>query len=326
MSMRALVCQTFGDAKNLVVGELPIPEPAPGQIQVRVERAGTAYVDALMVRDKHQNKHPLPFAPGMAFSGLVTKLGGGTTTLSQGQRVMGLCYDGALAEFVVAPTTEVFPISDSVSFDAGAALASGYLTPHAALRWEANIQPGERLLVLGAAGTVGSAAVEVGKAYGATVIAGASSSAKLDVARNRGADHGICYAEGEVHELLAEATGNKNVDVIFDPVGGPLFESTFKTLDWGGRYLVVGFAGGSVPQFAGNRLLVKNRKAIGFVLMYYRRKRTDLLARSAAELCALVADGKLAAAPQRVVTLAEAGDAIDDFFYRRSSGITIVTL
>ena len=321
--MRALVCHAYGEASNLVVGDLPTPKPEAGQVQVQVARAGTAYVDALMVRDKHQNKHALPFAPGLAFAGTVSALGDGVQSVTVGQRVMGLSYDGALAETAVAPALEVFPLPDAVSFDVGATLASAYLTPHAALRWEADLQPGERLLVLGASGTVGSAAVAVGKAYGATVIAAASTPHKVATATSLGADHGICYGDGEVHELVA-ATGDKNVDVIFDPVGGPLFESTFKTLDWGGRYIVVGFAGGSIPQFAGNRLLVKNRKAIGFVLMYYRRKRTDLLAKTATELCALVTDGKLAATPQQVVPHGNAGAAIDDFFYRRASGITVI--
>lgn len=324
--MRALICKAYGEGAALSVGDLPIPTPKSAQVQVQVARAGTAYVDALMVRNKHQNKHPLPFAPGMAFAGTVTITGPDVEHVTVGQRVMGLCYDGALAEFAVAPSTEVFPLPDEIPFDVGATLASAYLTPHAALKWEANLQPGERLLVMGASGTVGSAAVALGKALGAEVIGGASTAEKVAMARTVGADHGICYGDGEVHELVETTTGNKNIDVIFDPVGGPLFESAFKTLDWGGRYIVIGFAGGTIPQFAGNRLLVKNRKAIGFVLMHYRRKRTDLLAQSAAELCTLVSDGVLDASPQRVVSLANAGTAIDDFFYRRASGITLANI
>ena len=326
MAMRALVCQEFGEASTMKLGELPIPVTGDDQVLIDVHAAGASYVDALMVRNKHQNKHVLPFAPGMPFAGHVRAIGCNTAGFSAGDRVMGLAYDGALAEIVAAPAREVFCIPDELKFEDAAALASAYLTPHAALRWEADLKEGDKLLVLGAAGTVGSAAIALGRAYGATVIAAASTAEKLEFARAAGANHCVNYSDEDLYESVQQLTDGNGVDVVFDPVGGDLYESAFRCLDWGGRYVVIGFAGGAIPQFAGNRLLVKNRKAIGFVLMYYRRKRPDLLRKTAEELSALVVAGKLNATPSNLIQLEDAGAAIDNFFYRRATGVTVVNV
>ena len=324
--MRALVCNEFGDGSNLTLGELPTPEPSTGQVQIQVVNAGIGYVDALMVRNLHQNKHALPFAPSMAISGTVSALAADIDNLALGQRVMALAYDGGLAEVAVAPAGEVFAIPQSMTFASAASIASGYLTPHAALRWDAQLAAGETLLVLGASGTVGSAAVEVGKALGARVIAAASTEAKLQIAREKGADATVCYGTDDIYQSVQELTDGKGIDVVYDPVGGELYESAFRCLGWGGRYVVIGFAGGAIPSFPANRLLVKNRKAIGFVLMYYRRFRQDLLAQTSTELCDLYASGKLDAKPSAVIPLSDAGRAIDDFYTRRAIGNTVVEI
>jgi NADPH:quinone reductase len=324
--MRALICSEYGDGANTTIGELPTPKPEASYVQIKVHSTGIGYVDALMVRNKHQNKHELPFAAGMAVAGTISALGAGVADIALGTRVMALAYDGGLAEYALAPQGEVFPIPATMEFTSAASIASGYLTPHAALRWDAQIQPGETMLVLGASGTVGSAAVEVGKAMGARVIAAASTEAKLDIARAKGADETICYGTTDLYAAVQELSNKKGVDVVYDPVGGDLYEAAFKGLGWGGRYVVIGFAGGAIPQFAANRLLVKNRKALGFVLMYYRRFRQDLLQRSAQELSELFLQGKLRAQPSAVISLAQAGPAIDDFYCRRAVGNTVVDL
>jgi NADPH2:quinone reductase len=279
-----------------------------------------------MVRNKHQNKHELPFAPGMTVAGTVSAIGANVGRIQPGQRVLALVYDGGLAEQAVAPERETFVLPDNVSWQDAAGLVNSFLTPYAAIRIEAQARQGETLLVLGAGGTVSSAAVAIGKALGLNVIAAASTDAKLTLASERGAAHLLNYSNEDLlarARAICEATG---VDIVFDPVGGELYEPAFKTLGWGGRYLVIGFAGGAVPQFAGNRLLVKNRKALGFVLMYYRRHRPDLLAQVVSELLGLVTSGKLKTTPEHVLDLDRAGAAIDAFFERSALGCTVVNI
>ena len=324
--MKALICSEFGAAADMRPGELPAPVPGDGQVLIEVKASGISYVDALMVRNKHQNKHELPFAPGMAVAGVVAACGNGVSDMGEGDRVMALVYDGGLAEFALAPQAETFPVPAGLSFESAAAIANGFLTPHAALRWEAQLEAGETMLVLGAAGTVGSAAVAIGNAMGATVIAAASSDEKLAVARANGAAHLINYTEQNLAEAVRELTGSDGVNVVFDPVGGDLYEAAFKTLGWGARYVIIGFAGGAIPQFAANRLLVKNRKALGFVLMYYRRYRTDRLRQTAEELAAMAIAGQIDATPHREAAITQAGAAIDGFFNRQATGNTVVTM
>jgi NADPH:quinone reductase len=323
--MRALVCTTFGEGKDLAVAELPIPRPDAGQVQIEVHRAGVAYVDALVVRDKHQSKHELPFAPGMAVAGVIRAVGDQVDNFSVGARVMAIITDGGLAEFAIAPAVETFAIPPDMDFTTAAALVSGYFPAHAAFRWDANLSAGETLLVLGASGTMGTAAVQVGRAFGARVIAAASTPEKVAVAVGKGANEGVCYGEQDLYETVMELTNGDGADVVFDPVGGPLYEPAFRTVGWGGRYVIVGFTGGAIPQIPANRLLIKNRKAIGFVLKYYRTRRLDLLAQTAAELCDLQMQGKLDASPT-VIELDDAGTMIDEFYNRRAMGNVVVNI
>jgi NADPH2:quinone reductase len=324
--MRALVCHEYGPPDHLSIGTLPRPRPKAGQVGVHVRAAAVSYVDSMMVRDLHQNKHPVPFAPGMAFAGEVTELGEGVTTLSIGQSVMGLVYDGAHAEFACGDVTEVFPKAPTLNYVQAAGLVGSHLTSHASLRWEARLRPSETMLVLGAAGGVGLAAVEIGKALGARVIAGASSAQKLAMAAAHGADEGVNYATEDLRCEVDRLTDGKGVDVIYDPVGGDLHQDAFRTLGWGGRYVIIGFVGGSVPNFPANRLLVKNRSAVGFVLMHYRRHRTDLLAKTASELCEMVEDGRLQPNVSRILRLEDVPVAIDELRERKMVGKAVVDM
>ncbi len=295
--MRALVCREFGPPETLNVGELPEPELKPGEVLIDVAAAGISFADTLMIRDLHQNKHTLHFAAhfaaGMEVGERIAALGEGVSGLTVGARVMALVYDGGYAERAVAPAAETFRIPDSMDEATAAALCAAYLTSHGALVWQARVQPGETVLVLGAAGGVGLAAVEVAKALGATVIAAASSSEKLKTAAIHGADHGINYAETDLRAAVLELTGGNGVNVVYDPVAGDLYEPAFRSLDWGGLYLTIGYAGGAIPKIPANQLLVKNCSALGFALFYYRKRRPDLLAKSAADLMRWFEEGKL---------------------------------
>jgi len=324
--MRALVCHAFGPPEDLVLGELPIPAPAAGEVLIDVAAAGVSFADTLMIRDLHQNKHALPFAAGMEVAGRVAALGEGVEGFAIGDRVMALVYDGGYAEHAVAPALETFRLPDDMDYATAAAMCAAYLTSHGALVWQGHTQPGDTVLVLGAAGGVGLAAVEVAKALGATVIAAASSPEKLAVAAAHGADHGIDYTRSDLRaEALALAGGN-GVDVVYDPVAGDLYEPAFRSLDWGGRYLTIGYAGGGIPKIPANQLLVKNRAALGFALFYYRKRRPDLLGRSAADLMTWHAEGKIRPQVTERFPLEQAPAALRRIMDRQATGRLVLDI
>ncbi|MEM7251046.1 MAG: NADPH:quinone oxidoreductase family protein [Pseudomonadota bacterium] len=327
-SVRALVCERFGPAEQLRFGELPAPQPGPHDVAIAVSTAGVSYVDTLVIQDRHQNKHELPFAPGMEVAGVVTAVGAEVTTHSIGQRVMALVYDGAYAEQAVAPATEAFALPSAVPDEVGAVLVGGYLTAHAALHWQGNLARNEWVLVLGAAGAVGLAAIQVAKAMGARVIAGASSDERLDVARAAGADVTVNYATdpNAVRVAATNHTDGEGVNVVYDPVAGALYEPSFRSLGWGGRYLIVGFAGGEIPKFPANHLLVKNRSAVGVALMYFRKRRPDLLKRSAEQLMAWCEAGMLSPPIANRIALEQVPAALDDLANRRLVGKVVTTI
>ena len=324
--MRALVCREFGPPEALEVGELPEPEAKADEVLIQVEAAAASFADSLMIRDLHQNKHTLPFAPGMEVAGEIIGLGKDVSGLKIGDRVMALVYDGGYAERAVAPATETFRIPDSMEAGTAAAMCASYLTSHGALVWQARTEPGERVLVLGAAGGVGLAAVEIAKALGATVIAAASTPEKLALAAAHGADHGINYSEGDLREQVLGLTDGNGVDIVYDPVAGDLYEPAFRSLDWGGRYLTIGYAGGGIPKIPANQLLVKNRSALGFALFYYRKRRTDLLAKSAADLMRWFDEGKIRPAVSARFDLAGGGAALRQIMDRQVAGRLVIDI
>ena len=322
--MRAVVCRAFGPPEELEAGELPVPASGAGEVVIRVEAAGVSFADTLMIRDLHQNKHELPFAPGMEVAGRVTETGAGVEGLSPGDRVMALVYDGGHAEYAVAPAAETFLVPDGVSMTAAAALGAAYLTAHAGLFWEARLEAGETLLVLGAGGGTGLAAVEVGKALGVRVIAAASTAEKCALAEERGADAVAVYPAESIRERVMAETGGKGCDAVFDPVGGALFEESFRSLGWGGRHIVVGFAGGAVPAFKANHLLVKNRAALGLALFNYRKRRPDQLRASAEALLGWAADGRIRPHISAELPLEEAPAALRAIMDRKAAGRMIL--
>jgi len=290
--MRAVICRAWGEVDDLTIEDVAPPTPGRGQVLIDVKATGVNFADSLMVAGRYQTRPPLPFSPGLEAAGVVAACGEGVTRFRPGDRVMAILAYGGLAEVAVADEVETFPVPQGMPFDEAGAFPIAYVSSHVAIRWQGRLEAGETLLVLGAAGGVGLTAVEIGKAMGARVIAGASTAEKLAVARERGADETINYASENITERVMALTDGKGADVCFDPVGGQLFDPALSALGWGGRFLLVGFVGG-VPQIPANRLLVKHRAALGSSLRYFRWHAPDKLRRSVDELLDWYREGRL---------------------------------
>jgi NADPH:quinone reductase len=290
--MRAVICRAWGPVDDLKLEDVAPPTPGPGQLLINVKATGVNYADSIMVAGRYQTQPAFPFSPGLETAGVVVRCGDGVTRYKPGDRVMAIVAHGGFAEQVVADEAETFAIPDAMPFDEAGAFPIAYISSHVAIRWQGRLEPGETLLVLGAAGGVGLTAVEIGKAMGARVIAGASTAEKLAVTRERGADATIDYATEKLTERVMALTDGKGADVCFDPVGGDLFDAALSSLGWGGRILLVGFVGG-IPSIPANRLLVKHRAALGSSLRYFRWHAPDKLRRSVDELFTWYAKGLL---------------------------------
>jgi NADPH2:quinone reductase len=326
--MRAVLCEAWGEPEGLRLGEIDVPPPGPGEVRVAVHAAGVNFADILMVAGKYQEKPPFPFTPGLEAAGVVEAVGEGVTRVAAGDRVLALPRSGAFAEAALATEDSVFKIPDAMDFVTAAGFAVTYGTAQGALDWRADLQTGELLLVHGAAGGAGLAAVEVGKAMGATVIATARGAEKLAVAQAHGADHLIDTASEDVRARVREiagALGKKGAEVVFDPVGGALFEASLRAVAWGARLIVIGFAAGEVQQIPANILLVKNVSAIGFYWGSYRVHAPELVASGYAQLFDWYAAGKLAPHVSHRLDLAEAGAALELLKSRKSTGKVVLT-
>lgn len=261
--MKALLCTAFGPVEALTVQDIPAPVPGDGELRISVKAAALNYPDALMVQGLYQVKPQLPYVPGMEFAGIVTEIGANVAGFQVGDRVSAYLRTGGLAEEAVADARYVLPLPADMDFETGAALVVTYGTAIRGLKNRAHIQPGETLLVLGAAGGVGLAAIETGKALGAKVIAAASTAEKLELCRQLGADEVIDYSSESLKQRISEITDKKGVDVVFDPVGGDFSEEALRVTAWGGRYLVIGFAAGNIPRLPANLALLKERSIMG---------------------------------------------------------------
>jgi NADPH2:quinone reductase len=328
-AMRAVICRSWGGPEVLTVEDVPAPALGPGQVMIEVHAAGVNFGDGLMIAGQYQEKPNLPFTPGLEVAGIVRAIGPGVQRVSPRQRVMAVLDHGGFAEYAVAREADVFPVPDAMDLVTAAGFPIAYGTSYGALRWRAELREGETLLVLGAAGGVGLTAVEVGKALGATVIAAASGVDKLAIAAAHGADHLVDYRADDLRQRLkdlAQRLGRSGIDVAFDPVGGDSFEAAFRSLAWGGRLLIIGFAGGKAPQIPANLLLVKNVSAIGFYWGSYRRHAPELLAPAFAELIGWWVQGLLKPHVSHRLPLADAADAIKLLKERRSTGKVVLTL
>jgi NADPH2:quinone reductase len=327
--MRAVICRALGGPETLALDDLPPPTTGPGQVMIDVHAAGVNFADILMVAGQYQEKPPLPFIPGLEVAGTIRAIGSGVKRLTPRQRVMAVLDHGGFAEQAVARESDVFPIPDDMDFATAAGFPIAYGTAYGALRWRADLRPGELLLVTGAAGGVGLSAVEVGKALGATVIAGASGVDKLALAAARGADHVIDYRVEDLRARLkdiAQKAGKPGIEVAFDPVGGDTFDALFRTVAWGGRVVVIGFAGGRVQQIPANLLLVKNASALGFWWGSYRRQAPQLLAPAFAELIGWWSQGALKPHVSHRLPLGETAEALKSLKERRATGKLVLSL
>ena len=278
------MCEAHGAPEQLAFRDVPVPQPGPGEIRLTVRAASVNFPDALMIQNLYQTKPPLPFIPGGEAAGVVDAIGEGVSGFRIGDRVAAIPFQGAFAEQAVAPAFRTSIIPDAMGFDVAAGFTRVYATALHGLRQRGRLQEGETLLVLGAAGGVGLAAVEIGKRMGARVIAAASSAEKLDLARAHGADETVNYAEVDIKQAVKALAGERGVDVIFDPVGGDLAEPAFRTMGWDGRYLVVGFAAGTIPAIPLNLPLVKTASIVGVTWGMHSRREPDIHTANMAQL------------------------------------------
>jgi NADPH:quinone reductase len=321
--MRAIVCRAWGPIDDLTLEDLPRPEPGAGQLLIDVKATGVNYADSLMVAGRYQTRPEFPFCPGLETAGIVARCGEGVSRFAPGDRVMAILPHGGFAEQALAQDAETFAIPAGMPFDDAGAFPVAYISSHVALRWQARLEAGETLLVLGAAGGVGLTAVEIGKAMGARVIAGASTAEKLSVAKARGADALVNYATENLTERVMAITDGKGADVCFDPVGGDLFDAALASLGWGGRFLVIGFVAG-IPNIPANRLLSKHRSALGSALRYFRWHAPDKLRRSVEELVAWYEARRLDPCVTHRLPLERGIDAIRLLTDRKAHGKVVV--
>jgi NADPH2:quinone reductase len=322
--MKAVLCKQPGPPEALVVEELPSPVPGPGQVLVKVAACGVNFPDALIVAGKYQAQPPLPFSPGGEVAGRVTAVGEGVSEVKTGERVIALCGWGGFAEEVVVAAARIVKIPEHMDARTASAFLLTYGTSYHALKQRAQLQPGETLLVLGAAGGVGLAAVELGKAMGARVIAAASTAQKLALAKAHGADELIDYSTEDLKERTKELTGGRGVDVVFDPVGADLFEPAVRATAWGGRILVVGFAGGHIPKLPANLTLLKGSAVVGVFWGDFTRRQPAESARNNEELFELFLAGKLKPHISQVFSLERAGEALRVLLNRAALGKLVV--
>jgi len=324
--MKAVLCKQFGPPESLVLEDLPALEAGPGEVVVAVKAASVNFPDVLIIQNKYQFKPPLPFSPGSELAGVVRQVGEGVKGVRTGDRVMAFTTYGAFAEEVKTEASRLVPMPASMDFVTGASFLLTYATSDHALRDRAALKAGETLLVLGAAGGVGLAAIEIGKALGARVIACASSEDKLAVCRDHGADAAINYAADDLRERVKALTEGRGVDVVYDPVGGAYTEPAFRSLAWRGRLLVVGFAAGEIPKLPLNLALLKGASAVGVFWGDFARREPQALQESLRRLSAWYADGKLKPHVSQTLPLEKTAEAIKLLASRQAKGKVVVTM
>ena len=324
--MKAVLCKKLGPPEDLVVEDIPSLVPNAGQVVVAVKAAGVNFPDTLIIQGKYQFKPEPPFSPGGEVAGVVKELGANVTGVKVGDRVIAAATFGGFAEEMLCDADRLTPIPDSMDFVPASAFLLTYGTSYHALKDRAHLKAGETLLVLGASGGVGLAAVQLGKAMGARVIAAASSDAKLDVCRQNGADDVINYASDDLRSRVKALTAGKGVDVIYDPVGGPYSEPALRDMAWNGRFLVVGFAAGDIPKVPLNLALLKGCSIVGVFWGAFTRNEPENNRRNNEELIELFTQGKVKPHIHATYPLARTVEALNEVLNKRVSGkIVLVT-
>ncbi len=322
--MKAVVCREWGKPDRLVVEEFENPVAGPREVIIDVEATGVNFADTLIIQGLYQVRPEHPFVPGMEVAGTVADMGKDVEGLKIGEPVIGIVRLGGFAEKVSCPSVNTLRRPGSISATTAAALPIAYGTAHIGLVDRAGLRSGESLLVHGASGGVGLAAVEIGKALGAKVIATAGSSEKLAVARDHGADYLIDYSQREFRHTVKEITGG-GADVIFDPVGGDIFDQSLRCVAWEGRILTVGYASGRIPKAPANILLVKNISVVGVHWSNYNDRKPELVRQSFEEIFGWIEEGCLNPLVSQVYDLEETPQALDDLLSRRARGKIVVT-
>lgn len=318
--MKAILCKSYGPPENLVLEEVDDLEPGEQEAVVDVYSASLNFPDTLQIEGKYQFQPPMPFTPGSEVGGVVRKVGPGLTGFEPGDRVMATPSIGGMAEQVVVPAGSMHIIPDNMDFPTAAGFAMVYTTSYHALKQRGRLQAGETLLVLGASGGVGMAAVELGKLMGARVIAAASSDEKLDFVRQAGADELVNYGDGELKEKVKALTDGRGADVIYDPVGGDLFDQCTRCINWNGRLLVVGFTSGRIPSYPANLALLKGASMVGVFLGRFRKEEPEAYEQNFRELLDLYRDGKIRPVVTRSYPLEDYEEAFNVFRHRKAMG------
>lgn len=322
--MKAVLCKAYGPPENLALAELDAPRPGKDQVLVNVKASGINFPDTLIIQGKYQFKPPLPFIPGSDVAGIVTAVGESVRHVQIGSHVIGTTNIGGFAEEVAVDSPMLISIPDSVDLTAAAGLVMPYGTSYHALKDRAQLQAGETLLILGAAGGVGLAAIELAKIMGARVIAAASSAEKLEVCKTYGADECINYSTEDFRARIKALTNGKGVDVVYDPVGGPYAEPALRSMAWNGRYLVIGFAAGDIPRIPLNLPLLKGCSIVGvfwgnFAMYESQRNQENLR-----ELLAWFVAGKIKPHISKTYSLKDVAQALNDIMERRTTGKVVL--
>lgn len=332
--MKACLCTHYGPPEEMELREVPSPKPGKGQVLVSVKACGVNFPDVLMIQDKYQFKPNLPFAPGGEIAGFVKELGEGVSNVKVGDRVCVSIGNSGMAEEALADSRRCMIVPENVPFDVASSFMVTYGTTWHALKDRADLKKGENLVVLGAAGGVGTSAVEIGKALGARVIAGASSQEKVDIAKKLGADDGFVYPpvplsrdqQKQISEDIKRLTGGNGADVLYDPVGDDYAEPALRAMNWNGRYLVIGFAAGQIPKVPLNLTLLKGCQIVGVFWGAMAMRDPKHAADSMQQLLDMIAAGKLKPYVSEHFPLARAGEAIRLLMDRKARGKVVVTM
>jgi NADPH:quinone reductase len=322
--MKALLCTRTGTPADLEIADIAEPEPAAGEAVVRVAAAALNFFDTLIIAGKYQHKPAFPFSPAGEFAGVVERVGSGVGAVAPGDRVLGNIGWGAAREKIAVAADKLVPIPAGIDFDHAAGLSVTYGTSLHALKDRAKLKAGETLAVLGAAGGTGLSAVEIGRLMGARVIAGASAEDKLALAREHGADAGVNYATSDLKTALRELTGGKGVDVVYDPIGGAQGEAALRGMDWGGRFLVIGFAAGEMPKLPLNLVLLRSYDVLGVYWGAWAERDPAGNRANMERILAWCAAGKLSPYVQAVYPLSEAAAALKLIATRQAMGKVIL--
>lgn len=322
--MKAVVCHEFGPLENLAVEDVAVAEVKPHQVRVKVKAAGVNFPDGLLVQGLYQMQPEFPFIPGNEVAGIIEEVGADVNHLSVGERVISVSQLGGFAEQVVVDANRVMPLPDAIVFEEAAALVTAHATAHHALKQRAGLKPKETLVVTGAAGGTGLAAVQIGKQMGARVIAVCSTEEKLAMAIANGADEGINYTKTDLKEALKTLTDGKGADVVYECVGGDTFHACSRSMAWNGRLLVVGFAGGDIPKLPVNLTLVKGYSVVGVFWGTFTRKEPLAFVENMKELLTWYVEGKVKVIVDEAFPLSEAASAMRKIMDRQVKGKVVL--